>query len=231
MNTTHTATITGTTAAGTSAGSTVGAARQALFERLMLPQRPALVRLAYHFVRDPDEVEDLVQETLLRAFAGIGTFRPPDPAAAAAPEEEAGRAARVWLFAILRNTYFNAYRRRARRPRTAPSGDAAEEEPAPPEADPARRAVARAEQAAALASLDALPESYRAPILLVHVDGLSYEQAARALALPVGTLRSRIHRGRRRLQRHLAPWQPAAAGASAAPGAPAGRPEGSDSDE
>jgi len=198
-----------TLAGTTAAEGTVGAARRALFERLMLPQRPVLVRLAYHFVRDRDEVEDLVQETLLRAFAGIGTFRPPDPAAA--PEGEAARVARAWLCAILRNTYFNAYNRRARRPRTAPSGDAAEEEPAPPEGDPARRAVARAEQAAALASLDALPESYRTPILLVHVDGLSYEQAARALGLPVGTLRSRIHRARGRLRGHLAPWQAATA--------------------
>jgi RNA polymerase sigma-70 factor (ECF subfamily) len=206
--------------------------QRALFERLMLPQRAALTRFAFQFTRDRDDAEDLAQETLLRAFEKLDTFR---TTGAEAGEGEAA-AVRAWLFAILRNLFFTAYRCRMREPRLAPLGDGGgstgfasgvgsggarhavrggvvdpEElgDPAGAGAgrDPASQAVTRAQCQAVLASIGGLPDVWRVPVEMVDLEGCSYQEVADTLGVPLNTIRTRIFRGRRMVQRRLALWQ------------------------
>jgi RNA polymerase sigma-70 factor (ECF subfamily) len=183
--------------------------RRRLFERWMLPQRDALGRQALRFTRDRESAEDLVQETLLHAYAKLDLFRPmaqhPVDARRAADDY---RAAQAWLQTILRNRFFNAYRRRQSAPPSV-SLDALGESALPvgTGGDPARSVLAEAERDAALRALAALPDRYRVPVMLVDIEGRQYQEAAMALGLPINTVRGRIHRGRKLLRRRLVAWR------------------------
>lgn len=144
---------------------------------------PALRRFAWSLARRGDEADDLVQDCLERALARGGSFRGQGEA-------------RAWLFAILHNLFVSGRRRSARRP-------AIPLEQAP---EPVREASQDHGLGARdlLAALDRLPEEQRAVLLLVGVEDLSYAEAARALDIPVGTVMSRLSRGRERLRRVLA---------------------------
>ena len=143
---------------------------------------PALRRYALFLSQDRDRADDLVQECLTRAIANISRF-------------QSGTNLRAWLLAILRNYYFNNDIRRAGRERQWASDDE----------ERAHHPVSIASQTDAIAlrelerAMMALPEEQREVLILVGAEGMSYEEAAQLLSLPIGTIRSRLSRARQRL--------------------------------
>jgi RNA polymerase sigma-70 factor, ECF subfamily len=166
---------------------------EATFHDQALRHLDPLYATALRLTRRSVEAEDLVQETVLRAYAAFERFEP-------------GTNCRAWIFRILMNTFINGYRRRRReRLLFDTSRDASVLEQvtrAPGHGDVADLAlddeVARA--------LDELPEEYRSVVLLVDVGDLSYREVAHVLGCPLGTVMSRLHRARRALQRKLASY-------------------------
>jgi len=140
-----------------------------------------LRRYALVLTRDRDRAEDLVQECLTKALAAAETWKP-------------GTDLRVWLFRILHNTHVSELRKQRVRQTAAlsPPDEAVD-------TDPARRI----ELQQVLDALDQLPEAQRRPIVMVAVEGMSYAEAAKALDVPLGTLYSRLGRGREALRRLL----------------------------
>jgi RNA polymerase sigma-70 factor (ECF subfamily) len=130
------------------------------------------------------DAEDLVQETCLRAFRGFHRF-------------DAGSDIRAWLYTILYRARTDAFRRQGRSPRTVEMAD--EGGPAVP--PPQEAAAASSDLAGAVA---ALPETFRAAIVLRDIEDLSYADIARILEVPIGTVMSRIHRGRALLRQAFA---------------------------
>jgi RNA polymerase sigma-70 factor, ECF subfamily len=161
---------------------------QAAFERYVLPEIEVLFRVARSLTRHDADAEDLVQDTLLRAYRAIDRFD--------------GRYPRAWLLTILRNTHINRSRRQ--RPELLRDADDGHDRfgsiPATQLTDAAVEAGFDAEVEQALRSLD---EPFRRVVELVDVDGLSYAEAADVLGVPTGTIMSRLHRARRRIRDHL----------------------------
>lgn len=170
-----------------------------IFNRLVLPEVDVMWRVAMSLTRNRADAEDLVQESLLRAYRAIHTFD--------------GRYPRAWLLTIVRNTERNRHRRR--RPELLSDPNIAEERgPATEPDDVERYAEDREFDAAVTASLQELPENFRRVIELVDVDGLSYQEAADVLDVPLGTVMSRLHRARRRIRDLLIPLGYGPAGSS-----------------
>lgn len=159
-----------------------------LFERHVLPEIEVLLRVARSMTRNHAEAEDLVQDTLIRAYRGIGRFD--------------GRYPRAWLLTILRNTHIN--RNRRRRPELLRDQDATFERLASDAStDQADVYVEQTIDGEILAALDELSDDFRRVVELVDIDGLSYPEAADVLGIPVGTVMSRLHRARRRIRDRL----------------------------
>lgn len=148
------------------------------------PHIPALRRFASGLLRNGERADDLVQDCLERAVRGWGTRR------------DDGNV-KSWLFTILHNCFLNDRRRDGRRGISA-SLDEAPEASTPPDQDE------RIGLLDVLHALEALPDDQRAVLLLVGVEEMSYEDAARSLGVPVGTVMSRLSRGRERLRRVMA---------------------------
>lgn len=161
------------------------------FATYVLPEIEIMLRVARTLTRDHADAEDLVQDTLVRAFRAIDRFDGAHP--------------RAWLLTILRNTHINRNRRR----RPALLGDA--------DRTMARLSDEQAEQltvedlvvgvefdAVVEDALRHLPDRFRRAIELVDVGGLSYAEAAKVMAVPEGTIMSRIHRARKRIRDRLA---------------------------
>lgn len=146
------------------------------FEREAIPQMRALYAGAFRLTRNVPDAEDLVQETYLRAFRAFHLFTP-------------GTNCRAWLFTILYRVRADHFRKASRSPRTV---ELAHEGPA---VAPAQDRLARGQEEV-LRALDRLPESFRAALLLRDVQDFSYEEIAGMLQVPMGTVMSRIHRGR-----------------------------------
>ncbi len=173
------------------------------FHRLIWPQLAAVLRLARILCRDANEAEDLAQETMLKAFRGIDSFAE-------------GSDARAWLMTILRHVRIDRIRASASRPKEI-SLDAAEFDPADKSAttDSARRTDEAWENPASVLSafsdqqvieaLARLPEEIRLTLLLVDVEQMEHVDAAKILEVPVGTIKSRAHRGRGMLREALLP--------------------------
>jgi RNA polymerase sigma-70 factor (ECF subfamily) len=172
-------------------------ARDAAFERDALACLPDVARFARSLARDDETVNDLVQETFLRAYRGYASFR-------------ADSDVRRWLFAICHNVWLRT-QERERRVVLTPEGDDAELEALASARD---HASARQEgtdvfignldvQPAILKAIHSLPPAFRSVVELVDVQDLGYEEAAEVLDVPVGTVRSRLFRARRRLQAQL----------------------------
>ena len=152
----------------------------------------SLYRVALRLTGNPSDADDLVQETMLKAYRGWHQFTP-------------GTNAKGWLLTILRHAFINEYRRRTRRPETIDL-DAIEpysvfEEVQ--EEDPQGAFFDRIVDDEVLRAIDELPEQFREAVVLSDVEGLPYEEIARILEVPVGTVKSRLFRARRLLQQKL----------------------------
>lgn len=174
--------------------------RRAAFEAEALPHLGRLWAAAYRFVRQPADAEDLVQETYLRAYRAFEGFA-------------RGTNCRAWLLTILYSVFVNRYHRQRLEP-TAVAVEELEARARRLQADQDWEAPMLAAAAAGTwgvgetveAALRGLPAEYREAILMVDVEELSYEEAAAALGCPVGTVRSRLSRGRRLLASELAEY-------------------------
>lgn len=164
--------------------------RDQRFEAELVPQLRPLFAAAYRMTGNAHDAEDLVQETFLRAYRAIDRFRP-------------GSNARAWLLTILQRARTDAFRRRQRRPRTVELPDEGLELPVPPPQNALASGYEDLERA-----LAGLPESFRSAVVLRDLQDLSYAEIAAALGVPVGTVMSRIHRGRALLREALAPRGP-----------------------
>ena len=174
-------------------------ADQATFTEQAMPLMSSLYSAALRMTRNPADAEDLVQETYLRAYRGFGGF-------------QEGTNLKAWLYRILTNTYINAYRAKQRRPdetdldevedlylyrrmgglEAARAGRSAEDE-----------LMDLFSEAEVKAAIEDLPEAFRMAVLLADVEGFSYKEIAEILDIPIGTVMSRLHRGRKALQKRL----------------------------
>ncbi|MDQ3400766.1 MAG: sigma-70 family RNA polymerase sigma factor [Candidatus Limnocylindria bacterium] len=180
--------------------SPVGTERDATdpFERDALSYLDALYRTALRMTRSEEEAEDLVQETYIRAFRFQEQF-------------EAGTNLKAWLFRILTNTFINQFRRRKSRPQTTELDDVDESalyrhmtgaSAASTAAEPEAVVLDRVVDSEVTKALEELPEKFRTVVLL-DVEGFSYKEMAEMLHVPIGTVMSRLHRGRKFLQKRL----------------------------
>jgi RNA polymerase sigma-70 factor, ECF subfamily len=173
----------------------------ARFEREALPHRGALLRAAARLTQHAQDAEDLVQETMARACAGFGGFKP-------------GTNVRAWLHRIMMNTFINGYRKRQREPFlvVAPGEQLQLTAPAielPVSTQSAEdQVLARIPAPEIIAALRELPAEYRLAVYLVDVEGFSYREAATAMGTPLGTVMSRLHRGRTCLRARLTTQRP-----------------------
>jgi RNA polymerase sigma-70 factor (ECF subfamily) len=162
------------------------------FEREVLPHLDVMYRVALRLTSNAASAEDLVQDTVLKAFRAWDRFRQ-------------GTNARGWLLTILRNTFINDYRRRRRAP-VLVDIDVAEPHALVHEgsgSDPEGEFFHQLVDDRIVAAIDALPMEFREVVVLSDVEGLGYAQIAEMLGVPVGTVKSRLFRARRQLQSAL----------------------------
>jgi RNA polymerase sigma-70 factor (ECF subfamily) len=173
--------------------------RRALFEELAMEYMPALFTAAMRMTRNQADAEDLVQETYLKAYRAFDSFTE-------------GSNLRAWLYKILTNTYINSYRSKRRRPEETDLDDVEELYLYRRMSGAELSSLAQSAEDVALESfaddevklaLESLPEQFRLAVLLADVEGFSYKEIAEIADVPVGTVMSRIHRGRRALQKAL----------------------------
>lgn len=160
--------------------------RRALFDRYVVPEIPVLLRVARSLTGQPADAEDLVQDTLVRAYRAIGTFN--------------GAYPRAWLLTILRHAEINRHRKR--RPDLLDAADL-DDVACPAEATPESLVVGEAFDATVAVALRELPDKLSAPIYLVDVEGFTYAEAAQILGVPAGTIMSHLHRARARIRTAL----------------------------
>jgi RNA polymerase sigma-70 factor (ECF subfamily) len=166
------------------------------FEQEAMPLLPGLYSAAYRLSRNAADAEDLVQETYLRAFRSFHQFEP-------------GTNLKAWLYRILTNTFINTYRKRQREPQTISDDEVEDwylyskmtEEGFEPSAEASvLESIPDEDVQEALASL---PEQFRIAVLLADVEGFSYKEIADITGVPIGTVMSRLHRGRKALEKRL----------------------------
>jgi RNA polymerase sigma-70 factor (ECF subfamily) len=161
------------------------------FARYVLPEIEVLLRVAGALAANDADAEDLVQETLIRAYRAIDSFDGAHP--------------RAWLFTILRHTQLNRTRRRRPQLLEDPERTMAELAAEPDGEQSVETRVIDADFDAAVgAALAELPGSFRRAVELVDIGGLSYAEAAKLMGVPEGTIMSRLHRARKRIRDRLA---------------------------
>lgn len=171
------------------------------FTREVAPHLHLLYRAALRLTRDEAAAEDLLQDTLERAFTNFGRYEP-------------GTNIRAWLLRIMNNVRISGYRYSSRRPQATSLDDleefslyrAVRQEGIPP-ADVESAVLNQLGEEAILTAIDGLPEDFRIVVMLADVEGFSYKDMATILDIPVGTVTSRLFRGRQQLQRAL--WEQA----------------------
>ena len=169
------------------------------FENVALEHFDALFNLALNLTRNRKDAEDLVQEAYLRAYRFFDSYQP-------------GTHIKAWLFRILRNTFINRYRAAKIRPeevdfakveavydRVVTEEFLQDNQPR----DPEEILMSRVLDGEVQEAIGALPEEYRSVVILALLEELSYKEIAGALSIPLGTVMSRLHRGRKLLQSSL----------------------------
>jgi RNA polymerase sigma-70 factor (ECF subfamily) len=151
-----------------------------------LPLLAVVYRAAFRFTRQAEDARDITQDTFLRAFRTFDRF-------------EVGTNCKAWLLTIAYSVFVNRYRRQQREPVVAVDDVERVYDASRPEASPQGFIEPRISDPEIDEALGALPELFRAVVLLVDVEGLTYEEAAVALVCPVNTVRSRLFRGRKLL--------------------------------
>jgi RNA polymerase sigma-70 factor, ECF subfamily len=171
--------------------------RQRRFESEALPFLDSMYGAALRLTRNPADAEDLLQETFLRAYSAFQSFEP-------------GTNLKAWLYRILMNTYISSYRKQKRSPQTVSSDDLedfslyrsiVEEGQKTPEAE----VLSKIPDEEVKHALEELPEQFRVAVLLADVEGFSYQEIADITDTSIGTVMSRLHRGRKALQKAL--WE------------------------
>jgi RNA polymerase sigma-70 factor (ECF subfamily) len=169
----------------------------ALFEREAMPHTRSLYGAAMRLTRSPDDAQDLVQETLLKAYRAFNQFEP-------------GTNCKAWLFRILTNAFINKYRRRVKEreilegsERTAAEHNLVHLPSKRAFLDPEGAMVDRTLGDEVLRALDQVPVDFRTVVVLSDIEGFSYKEIADICDVPVGTVMSRLFRGRRILQEQL----------------------------
>ena len=167
------------------------------FERDVLPLLPSLYGAAMRMTRNPTDAEDLVQDTYLRAFRGFAGF-------------QEGTNLKAWLYRILTNSFINTYRKKQREPQTVEGPDDADEwylydrlGGRSVEVSAENEVLDRIPDADVKAALESLSENFWLAVLLADVEGFSYKEIAEIMDVPIGTVMSRLHRGRKALERAL----------------------------
>jgi len=174
-------------------------AEQADFESDAMGFAPQLYSAALRMTRNPADAEDVLQETFLKAYRAYHTF-------------QEGTNLKAWLYRILTNTYINRYRKAQRRPTEVDLGEVEDlylyRRIGSAESIDASRSAEEAVlegfvETDVKNAVEALPERFRLPVLLADVEGFSYKEIAEILDVPIGTVMSRLHRGRKALQKTL----------------------------
>ena len=174
------------------------AALRARFERDVLPLLPSLYGAGLRLTRNPQDAEDLVQEAYLRAYRGFSGFKE-------------GTNLRAWMYRILTNTFINNYRKKQRQPVTVADEDIEDWYlydklgESGVEASAETEVLEKIPDEDVQRALEDLPENFRMAVLLADVEGFSYKEIAEILEIPIGTVMSRLHRGRKALQKAL--WE------------------------
>ncbi|MFV0433886.1 MAG: sigma-70 family RNA polymerase sigma factor [Leucobacter sp.] len=170
---------------------------EARFKAEALPLLDQLYGAAMKMTRNPQDAQDLVQETFLKAYSAFASF-------------QEGTNLKAWLYRIMTNSYINTYRKRQREPYLGAVDDledwqlgGAESPTAMSSRSAEAEAIDRTPDSVVSEALNALPEDFRLAVYLADVEGFSYQEIADIAGVPIGTVMSRLHRGRARLRKTL----------------------------